>query len=72
MNKKNYTSPEVEKISLDDDVLEYVTGGTGIGDESDNGSDNTNVGMGRGGEGDCFAYHRDGRNFSKGRGSNCV
>ena len=65
MNKKNYTSPEVEKISLDDDVLEYVTGGEGGVAFQDL------VWRGRGEEVSCHGDNRNTRNFSEGLANNC-
>ncbi len=64
MKRKNYSSPEIEEIGLDDDVLEYVTGGDGS-------EININF-RGRGGGDSCGNEHyREIRNFSAGKNSTC-
>ena len=63
MKRKNYSSPEIEEIGLDDDVLEYVTGGDG--------SEINITWRGRGGGDSCDGEHYPVRNFSAGKNSNC-
>ena len=65
MKRKNYSSPEIEEIGLDDDddVLEYVTGGDG--------SEINITWRGRGGGDSCGDEPRNIRNFSAGKNSNC-
>ena len=69
MKKKNYTAPDMEKLSLDDDALSVVTGGDGYTIITD-----TNEGDGNGGNcnGNNFVVrHRNARTYSTTRGSGC-
>jgi hypothetical protein len=81
--KKEYGSPELEKLALEDEDLERVSGGAG---EDGGSAGNIDIGVigsdsmgnididasGRGGGCDIIPpLHRSARTFSSGRNSNC-
>ena len=85
--KKEYRSPEAEKLALEDEDLDRVVGGTGepepgADQEQDPeysrelepgemGNGDYTVGRGRGGGCDAAPYHQPMRPFSSGRNSGC-